>query len=139
MAKPVVVFVPGFWEGVSVFDSVKTDLETEHGYSTLAVPLTSTGTASPGNPSLKDDVGGIRSAIEPLVHDGKELLLVLHSAGGFLGAEAIRGLSVKEQLREGNQGGVKMIVFLSAGIWREGFHHQPLPCFEYDVSPFFQS
>lgn len=96
MAKPVVVFVPGFWEGISAFDSVSIELKTVHGYSTAAVPLASTGTASPGNPTLKDDVRGIRSAIEPLVQDGKELLLVLHSAGGFLGAQAIKGLSVKE-------------------------------------------
>lgn len=27
-----------------------------------------------------------------------------------------------------------MIVFLAAVVWREGFHHQPLPFFEYDVS-----
>lgn len=137
MAHPVVVFVPGFWEGVTVFDGVRRSLESAHGYRTVAVPLASTGTASPGNPGLKDDVRGIRAAIEPLVLDGKELLLVLHSAGGFLGAQAIRGLSAKHRAEEGKAGGVRMIVFLAAGVWAEGFHHQPLPFFEYDVSLFF--
>lgn len=137
MAKPVLVFVPGFWEGVSVFDFIRNELENAHGYNTVAISLASTGTASPGNPGLKDDVRGIRSAIEPLVQDGKELLLVLHSAGGFLGAEAIKGLSVKERAEEGKNGGVKMIVFLAAGVWHEGFRHQPLPFFEFDVSLIF--
>ena len=91
MVKLVVVMVPGFWEGVSVFDSVSTSLEAEYGYSTLEVPLTSTGTASPGNPSLQDDVRGIHSAIESLVQDEKELLLVLHSAGGFWGRKLSKG------------------------------------------------
>lgn len=132
--KPVLVFVPGFWEGVSVFESIRNELEIAHGYSTVAIPLVSTGTASPGNPGLKDDVQGIRSVLEPLVRDGKELLLILHSAGGFLGSQAIKGLTIKEQAEEGKKGGVKMIVFLAGAVLSEGFHHQPLPFFEFDVS-----
>lgn len=96
------MFVPGFWQGISVFDSVSTEPKPVHGYSIMAVPTVSTGTASSGNTTLKDDVCGIRSAIELPVRDEKEPLLVLHSARGVLGVQAMKGLSMKEQVAEGN-------------------------------------
>lgn len=134
MSLPHILLIPGFWEGPSVYDSVISSLQA-HGYTAQAIPLSSTGHASPGNPSMKDDVAFIRAVIAPLVEEeGKEVLLVLHSAGGFLGSMAIEGLSRKEREATGKQGGVVKIVFLSGAIWKEGYKHGPLPFFDYQVS-----
>lgn len=134
MSLPHILFVPGFWEGTTVYDSVLSSLHA-HNYSAQTVPLASTGCASPGNPSMKDDVASIRSAIAPFVErDEREVLLVLHSASGFLGSMAIDGLSCKEREVRGKKGGVKKIVFLSAAVWQEGFRLGPIPCFDYTVS-----
>ncbi|KAI4117273.1 MAG: hypothetical protein LQ338_007580 [Usnochroma carphineum] len=131
MSLPHILLIPGFWEGPSVFDPVLSSLHA-HGYSAQTVPLPSTGRASPGNPSMKDDVAAIRSVIAPLVEEqGKQVVLVLHSAGGFLGSMAIEGLSCTERGARGEQGGVQKIVFLSGAIWPEGFQHGPLPFFDY--------
>ncbi|KAL8644577.1 MAG: hypothetical protein Q9210_007185 [Variospora velana] len=130
MSSPHILLIPGFWAGTSVYDAVLTSLH-EHGYSAQTVPLASTGTSSPGNPSMQDDVASIRSVIAPLVEEGREVLLVLHSAGAFLGSMAIEGLSRKERMAAGQGGGVVKIVFLAGAVWDEGFQHGPLPFFDY--------
>lgn len=135
MSKPTIVFVPGLWEGPTVFSALATTLESPpHNYPTLSVTLPNTGKASPGNETLQGDVRGIRRQIGPLVESGKEIVLVMHSAGGFLGSNAIEGLALEGRKREGKQGGVRELVFLAAGIMPEGATHADLPFFEKDVS-----
>ena len=77
----------------------------------------------------------IRKRIQETIEAGEcqEVLLVLHSAGGFLGSMAIEGLSVDERKANGEKGGVVKIVFLAGAIWPEGFLHGPLPCFDFKV------
>lgn len=83
---------------------------------------------------MKDDVAHIRAVIAPLVEqEEKEVLLVLHSAGAFLGSMAIEGLSEKERKGADKKGGVIKIVFLAGAVWEEGFQHGPLPFFDYQV------
>jgi len=59
------------------------------------------------------------------------MVLFLHSAGGFLGSAAIEGLSVDQRAKQGKNGGVKKLVFLSAGILPEGQRHASLPFFDF--------
>lgn len=81
---------------------------------------------------MKDDVASIRSIIAPLVEqEQRDILLVLHSASGFLGPMAIEGLSVKERREAGKTGGVSKIVFLAGAIWPEGYEHGPMPFADY--------
>lgn len=122
MTQQTLVFVPGLWEGTAPFDAVTKSLQT-YGYPTVYAPLVSTGCASPGNPTLLDDVAHIRSVIKSLVEESKEVILVGHSAGGSLGAAAIKGLSVKERSEAGKKGGVTKLVFLSAMLVPAGFRH----------------
>ncbi|PYI11019.1 alpha/beta-hydrolase [Aspergillus sclerotiicarbonarius CBS 121057] len=119
---PTILFVPGFWEGPTVFDPVST-LLTADGFTTEIAVLPSTGTTSPGNPSMADDIAAVRTHLEKIVQRWEEVILVLHSAGGFLGSAAMEGLS-KSAVRKG---GVVKIVFLSGAVFPEGYEHQPLP------------
>ena len=131
---PHILLVAGFWEGPAIFDDL-VSLLRDHHYHAEVIPLLSTGTKSPGNPSLKDDVAFIRKRITETIDatpDG-EVLLVLHSAGAFLGSMAIEGLSVAERKQKGEAGGVGKIVFLAGAVWPEGFQHMPLPFFDYQV------
>ncbi|KAL9598130.1 MAG: hypothetical protein Q9219_004686 [cf. Caloplaca sp. 3 TL-2023] len=147
---PHILLVPGFWEGPTIYTAVLSLLRSlNHPASTA--PLPSTGHASPNNPTMKDDVASIRSAIVSLIEDGqeegkedgqeegkedgeegkgKEVLLGLHSAGGFLGSMAMEGLSVKERRGQGKRGGVVGIVFLAGAVWEVGFGHWGLPFFD---------
>ncbi|KAJ5703611.1 hypothetical protein N7493_011536 [Penicillium malachiteum] len=120
---PVVLFVPGFWEGPSVFNKVTSLLEAD-GIATEVAELPSTGKTSPGNPTMKDDIAAVGNHIEGVLETGNDALLVLHSAGGFLGSEAMQGLDKKSR---GEEPGVVGIVFLAGAVFPEGYEHQPLP------------
>ena len=134
MSKPTIIFVPGFWEGPEVFASIRATLEHPHGYSTAVAPLISTGSSSPGNPSMADDIVSIRAVVESyVVSANKEVVLVTHSAGGFLGSNAIQKLGSRERAERGEKGGVIKIVFLAGAVWEEGFEHGPLPFFDFQV------
>ncbi|KAL8963656.1 MAG: hypothetical protein Q9193_000100 [Seirophora villosa] len=74
MSYPHIPLIPGLWVGTSVYDVALNSLY-EQGYSARAVPLPSTGKSSSGNPSMKDDVASIRSAITPLVSHFRYLQL----------------------------------------------------------------
>ena len=128
----VILFVPGFWEGSAPFAHVTSLLQSE-GYTTQIAVIPSTGTAYPGNPGMRDDIAAIRSTIADLVDQGKDVVLVLHSAGGFLGSNAAEGLDVQTRQKTGLKGGVAKIVFVAGAVFPEGFEHVPLPCFIYDV------
>ena len=129
---PTIVFVPGFWEGGAPFAKVISILQSQ-GYPTDIALLPSTGTTSPGNPSMSDDIAAVHSKIAEIVNKDQDVLLVTHSAGGFLGSNAIQDLETKTRQDKGLSGGVGMIVFLAGGILPEGFEHQALPFFKIDV------
>lgn len=120
---PTVLFVPGLWEGPTVFEKVVSLLKTSEVSAEVAT-LRSTGTTSPGNPGMKDDIAAIRVHINTMLARGEDVLLVLHSAGGFLGSEAMQGLDKRTR---GEKPGVVGIVFLAAAVFPEGYQHQPLP------------
>ena len=82
---------------------------------------------------MEDDIAAIRSAVKSLVDQGRELVLVLHSGGGFLGSNAIEGLTLPPREKEGLAGGVKKIVFIAGAVFVEGFEHKPLPFFKIEV------
>lgn len=129
---PTILFVPGLWEGSAPFSHVASLLQAQ-GYPTEIATLPSTGTVSPGNPSMLDDIAAIRATVSNLVDKGQQVVLVLHSSGGFLGSNAIEGLSLKARQEKQLEGGVSKIIFLTGGIASEGFKHAPLPFFTYDV------
>ena len=123
---PTILLVPGFWEGPEAFEALSSQLSSS-GYTVGIAQLLSTGTVSPGNPSMSDDIAGVRKQIEVIVEKNEDVVLVLHSAGGFIGSNAMEGLSAKTRKEKGQQGGVKGIVFISGAVFPEGFTHGPLP------------
>ena len=122
MAKPDIVFVPGLWEGPQVFDACAKDLRLE-GYEVHLVSLLSTGSRSREESqslNLYDDVAHVRFVLEKLIHREREIVLVLHSAGGFIGSHAIEGLSATARQKQGLKGGVVRLAFLAAVLLPEG-------------------
>lgn len=134
MSSPTILFVPGFWEGPAPFAQVSSLLRGS-GFPTEIAALPSTGKLSPGSPSMLDDIAAIRSAVTKLVESGKEVVMVMHSGGGFVGSNAIEGLGIKAR-GEAERGVIKL-VFLTAAVFPEGFKLQPLPFFAIDVCLIF--
>ncbi|KAI9683794.1 MAG: hypothetical protein M1822_005984 [Bathelium mastoideum] len=113
-----VVFVGGFWEGPGVFDGVRATLYKEHGYNSTTIARLSTGIASPTNPTQSDDIKIIRTALKILADRGNTIVLVVHSAGGFIGTGAVPGLTLTERMAAGLPGGVGKIVGITATLVR---------------------
>ncbi|KAF2152767.1 alpha/beta-hydrolase [Myriangium duriaei CBS 260.36] len=123
--KPTLVLVHGVWEGPSVFDGVALSL-AERGFPTKNVTLPCYGAKSPGNTTMDDDIATVRSAVEAAIGTGQTVVLVLHSAGGFIGSAAIEGLTAKARVAKGEKGGVAKIVFITAALLPENtLHHAP--------------
>ncbi|OAG42622.1 hypothetical protein AYO21_03207 [Fonsecaea monophora] len=138
-SKPVIVFVPGAWHVPETFYLVVGELEAA-GYETRGVKLASVGSPEP----LKDfqpDVEAIQQVLRPIIEDeGKEVLLVVHSYGGVVGNEAVKGLDKASREKEGKKGGVSHIYFCCAFALPEGvslmdaLNQTPLPWFRINDS-----
>ncbi|KAI1327028.1 alpha/beta-hydrolase [Xylariaceae sp. FL0255] len=124
-----IVLVPGFWEGPGSYEPLKATLEAAldgDGVTVHSASLRSTGTKPPGNPTLSDDIASLHSQIEEIVEKNANassiadqevnILLVLHSAAGFIGSNAMQGLGAPERVAAGKRGGVARILFLAAGV-----------------------
>jgi pimeloyl-ACP methyl ester carboxylesterase len=131
MSKPTIVMVPGAWHKPSVYSEVAAALE-KHGYPTVSLALPSVG-AIPPHKDFNGDVAAIRNCVTELVSDGKEVVLVVHSYGGFPGGEAPKGLGKKECEVKGLKGGVIRYVVINGVAMPEGY--QPHATGDYSQMP----
>jgi pimeloyl-ACP methyl ester carboxylesterase len=84
---------------------------------------------------MDDDIAGIRQDLVPVVEEAGEdgVIAVMHSAGGFIGSAALKDLTHKARDANGKPGGVRKIIFITAGVQPEGFEQGPLPFFDINV------
>lgn len=68
----------------------------------------------------KDDIDHIAHAIEHAADRGKDIVLVMHSRGGFVGADAAKGLSKADRSDQGKPGGIVRLVYICAFAAAEG-------------------
>lgn len=133
-SKPTVVFVPGAWHTPDGFHLVMSELQAA-GYETKGVNLASVGASTPLQ-DFQPDVQAIQDVLKPLVDQGKDILLMLHSYGGIIGNEAIQGFAKADRRKEGKKGGVSHIYFCSAFALPAGqslmdaLNNEPLPWFQ---------
>ncbi|KAM0542352.1 hypothetical protein ACHAPJ_012817 [Fusarium lateritium] len=90
---------------------------------------------------MDDDIAAIAKDLTPVVEQAGEegVVVVMHSAGGFIGSGALKGLTHKARSAAGKPGGVVKIIFLTAGVAPEGFEQGPMPFFVYHESNGTQS
>ena len=87
--KPTIVFIPGAWHKVSQYSDVTSRLE-KAGYEVHGADYPSTG-PNPTNSTFDPDIKAISGVIEKLADRGDDILVTVHSAGGLLGGEAVKG------------------------------------------------
>lgn len=137
--QPVFVFAPGAWHTPDCFEIVQGKLDKQ-GYTTSAVAYPSVD-AEPPTRGLFDDAAALRRDILVQTTQGKQVIVVVHSYGGLVGAEAVKGLGYKQRKAEGKTGGVTLLVYLSAFVTPKGMSilkmlgGQPLPWMNFQVSP----
>lgn len=136
--RPVFVFGPGAWHTPDCFQVVQDKLGAQ-GYETRAVAYPSVG-AEPPTKGLFDDAAAVRAEIQTLADQGRQVILVVHSYGGLVGAEAVKGLGYAQRKAAGGAGGVTLLVYLAAFVTPKGMSilkmlgGQPLPWMNFQVS-----
>ncbi|KAJ5585512.1 uncharacterized protein N7459_005312 [Penicillium hispanicum] len=116
--KPTILFIPGAWHLPDVFDAVRACLALS-GYPTAAPALPSVG-AEPPDKRLADDISFVAGELEALCNQGKKVVVVAHSYGGIVGASAVEHLEYAQRQAAGQQGGVIMLVYMSAFVISQG-------------------
>ncbi|KAH7190191.1 Alpha/beta hydrolase fold-1 [Fusarium oxysporum] len=116
--KPTIVFAPGAWHSPDSFRLVRNALQAK-GWETDAVTYPSVG-AEPPTYGIADDATALRNILEPLADQGKQIVLVVHSYGGLVGAQAVRGLGYKQRQKEGRAGGIITFLYLTAFVTPAG-------------------
>ncbi|KAI9693525.1 MAG: hypothetical protein M1820_009177 [Bogoriella megaspora] len=116
---PVVVIVPGAWTAPVAYRKLRSALEAK-GFNVHIPALPTNNGVRPPNSSYEADVAAVHETLEPLVHDGHLVLMLMHSYGGAVGTDAAQGLARKEREARDLPGGIVHLVYLSAYLLSEG-------------------
>ncbi|KAI1759216.1 Alpha/beta hydrolase fold-1 [Hypoxylon sp. FL1150] len=108
---PAAFALPLFYE--TVIDGV-----SQHGYDIKALHIPSVGLvtgARPGElPNMYDDAAFISAHVTSLADAGHDVLLITHSYGGTAATESVRGLSKNERLKQGKNGGIIGLAYMTS-------------------------
>jgi len=114
--KPTIVLVPGGWHYPQCYDLL-VDCLHKHDYETKAVKLKSVIAAEERRvESRQEDVDAVREVIQPLIEQGKEIILLGHSYAGIVISEAASGLGKIN----GETGGIVHLIYCCAFLVDEG-------------------
>ncbi|KAJ5745076.1 hypothetical protein N7520_010258 [Penicillium odoratum] len=118
LEKPTILLIPGAWHLPDVFDDVRASLALRD-FPSVAVALPSIG-AEPPSKGLTDDVIFVQNEIKKLSDEGKKIVVVAHSYGGMVGADAVKGMGYAERKKDSSNGGVLILVYLAAFVAKSG-------------------
>ncbi|KAF5011624.1 hypothetical protein FDECE_2287 [Fusarium decemcellulare] len=108
------VIVPGACTPPSIFQDF-CDLAKDHGVVVVAAELATVGRKlGRSAPHIDEDVQAIRQAAEPLLDEGKQVILVTSSLGGVVGTQSLEALSVAARSSRGQKGGIQKIVYVTS-------------------------
>lgn len=118
ITRPTLILVHGVWHGSWCWKYQIAALATQ-GYDNVeAIDLPCTS-GVPGKTQF-DDAAHVRAAIELLLDEGKQVVVLGHSYGGPIAGAAIKGLSEGERASAGKTGGVVGLVVLCGYLFPGG-------------------
>ncbi|KAJ5090591.1 hypothetical protein N7532_009275 [Penicillium argentinense] len=116
---PTVVLVHGAWHTPPNYQSYCEALQAQ-GFKVYCPRLPTCNGSSPPRASLPDDVACVRDVVKSAVDSGERVLMIMHSYGGAVGTDAVKGLSLSERKAAGQPGGVIHLLYLCAYILEPG-------------------
>ena len=119
--KPTILIIHGGWHTPKTYAKLTNALKAA-GYEVHLPRLPSMNEARPPNADLTTDTDLIRSYVESLADAGHRIIALMHSYGGQVGTNALKGLSLDERAqRLGNHtGGVTHLIYMCAFAMPEG-------------------
>lgn len=118
--KPTIAIIHGAFVVPAQYARV-TAILNSRGYHTILRQNPSQISNDPEAHTVATDTDFVRNKVLlPEVNAGREVVLLMHSYGGFIGAAAADGLSKKELKAQGKLGGIIGMIMLSAFVAEEG-------------------
>ncbi|KAM5447722.1 hypothetical protein MaudCBS49596_005741 [Microsporum audouinii] len=117
MSKPTIALVPGSWHTPAHYQDFLAEFE-KAGYPTACLQLPGVGSSAPKDETVASNAAFVREKLLlPLLDDGKNVVLIMHSFGGCIGSIAAAGLNKKER---GSSGGIVGLIYIAAFLGKEG-------------------
>jgi hypothetical protein len=118
MSKPSILLIPGSFAKPEFYTPVL-DAVTAKGYEIKGLHLPSVGLSAlqprPGvPPTMYDDAAFIAKEAEKFADEGKDVIVIGHSYGGIPVTQSIKGLAKEDRQKEGKQGGVVNLAFITS-------------------------
>lgn len=114
---PTIVFVHGAWHSPEWFDATISVLEPL-GYKCVTVAMPAVGRQTPVT-SLDEDIEAVRTTVITELDAGRDVIIHAHSWAGLPVNSALDGLSKAERERDGKNGAVMKLTFVSSFILPE--------------------
>lgn len=113
--KPMFILVPGAWHGADHFNDLEKELQ-KAGYCTRTVQPGCVS-AVPASDSFQPDVSAVKAVLIEQLSKGTDIILCMHSYGGFYGTEA-SGLVLSDVHKY--PGRLRRLVYIAAYVPVEG-------------------
>ncbi|KAM7195034.1 hypothetical protein V8F33_006903 [Rhypophila sp. PSN 637] len=121
MSPFTVVICPGAWPLVQFFHPLINAFKERQQTAICKVKQTDSTSPTESGPPINPDCYYLRhSVLEPLLAEGKDLVIFTHSYGGVYGPESLEGTSKQERQAKGLEGGVVAVVLCASFIAPKG-------------------
>lgn len=117
--KPVIVLVHGAWHVPEHYTDFIQQLQ-QAGFEVFCPRLPTCDETKRLNADMFCDAKEVQNQVIALIEKSREVIMLLHSYGGAVGTEAVRGLSRRECATEGLLGGVIRLVYMCAFMLQVG-------------------
>jgi hypothetical protein len=117
MSKPSILFIPGSYTLLSVFQPLF-DAISKEGYEIIGIHLPTVGSSSRQGrdgpaPSMYDDAAVIAQEAENLADQGKDVILMGHSYAGVPMSQSVKSLGKEQRKAQSKPGGIVRLAYIA--------------------------
>ena len=117
--KPAIVLVHGAWHLPEHYADLIHKLQ-QAGFDVSCPRLPTCDEATRLDSDLYTDARLVRNQVVSLIEKSREVVMLLHSYGGAVGTEALKGLSLHERTSQEHKGGVKRLIYMCGFMLQVG-------------------
>lgn len=117
--KPAIVLVHGAWHVPEHYSDFMQQLQ-KAGFEVFCPRLPTCEVTERLTADMFSDAKVVRSQVISLIDKSREVIMLLHSYGGAVGTEAVKGLSSSERATHGLHGGVIHLVYMCGFMLQVG-------------------
>ncbi|KAL9117118.1 MAG: hypothetical protein Q9187_006350 [Circinaria calcarea] len=118
-AKPVIVPVHGAWHVPAHYNDFIQQLQ-KAGFAVSCPLLPTCDETKRLTANMYSDAEAVRSLVTSWIDQSREVIMILHSYGGAVGTEAVKGLAAHERAAKGLSGGVVRLIYMCGFMLQVG-------------------